>query len=140
GALERASAKWNNAPAAIAFNSGYSAAVGTLPAIAGKNDVIVLDKLAHASLVDGARLSGASIRVFPHNHLGKLESHLEWARREKPQARVIVVTESVFSMDGDRAPLREIVELKSRFQALLRLDEAQAVGSNGPNGSRLAGE
>src|SRR5438105_1417217 len=82
-ALERAIAKWKNAPAAIAFNSGYAAAVGTLPAIAGKNDAIVIDKLAHASLIDGARLSGASIRVFPHNHLGKLESHLEWARRRK---------------------------------------------------------
>src|SRR5438874_1615771 len=139
-ALERAIAKWKNVPAAIAFNSGYAAAVGTLPSVAGKNDVIVLDKLAHASLVDGARLSGASIRVFPHNHLGKLESHLEWARREKPDARIIVVTESVFSMDGDRAPLREIVELKSRFQALLLLDEAHAVGVIGPNGCGLAAE
>jgi 7-keto-8-aminopelargonate synthetase-like enzyme len=139
-ALERAIAKWKNVPAAIAFNSGYAAAVGTLPAIAGKNDVIVLDKLAHASLVDGTRLSGASIRVFPHNHLGKLESHLEWARREKPDARIIVVTESVFSMDGDRALLREIVELKSRFQALLLLDEAHAVGVIGPNGCGLAAE
>ncbi len=139
-ALERAIAKWKNLPAAIAFNSGYAAAVGTLPAVAGKNDVIVLDKLAHASLVDGARLSGASLRIFPHNHLGKLESHLEWARREKPQARVIVVTESVFSMDGDRAPLREIVELKSRFQALLLLDEAHAVGVLGASGCGLVAE
>ena len=139
-ALERVIAKWKNVPAAIAFNSGYAAAVGTLPSVAGKNDVIVLDKLAHASLVDGARLSGASIRIFPHNHLGKLESHLEWARREKPDARIIVVTESVFSMDGDRAPLREIVELKSRFQALLLLDEAHAVGVIGPNGCGLATE
>ena len=139
-ALERAIAKWKGAPAAIVFTSGYAAAVGTLPAIAGKNDVVILDKLAHASLVDGARLSGASIRVFPHNHLGKLESHLEWAQREKPQARIVVVTESVFSMDGDRAPLREIVELKSRFQALLLLDEAHAVGVIGPCGCGLAAE
>src|SRR5256714_10557019 len=139
-ALERAIAKWKNVPAAIAFNSGYAVAVGTLPSVAGKNDVIVLDKLAHASLVDGARLSGASIRVFPHNHLGKLESHLEWARRERPGARIIVVTESVFSMDGDRAPLREIVGLKSRFQALLLLDEEHAVGVIGPNGCGLATE
>lgn len=139
-ALERAIAKWKRAPAAIAFGSGYAAAVGTLPAVAGKNDVIVLDKLAHASLVDGARLSGSIIRVFPHNHLGKLESHLEWARRERPHARIVVVTESVFSMDGDRAPLREIVELKSRFQALLFLDEAHAVGVIGPNGRGLASE
>jgi 8-amino-7-oxononanoate synthase len=139
-ALERAIAKWKDVPAAIAFHSGYAAAVGALPAIAGKKDIVVLDKLAHASLVDGARLSGASIRVFPHNHLGKLESHLEWARREKPDARIIIVTESVFSMDGDRAPLREIVELKSRFQALLLLDEAHAVGVIGPKGCGLATE
>src|SRR5256714_11138436 len=139
-ALERAIAKWKDVPSAIAFHSGYAAAVGALPAIAGKNDVIVLDKLAHASLVDGARLSGAGIRVIPHNHLGKLESHLEWARREKPDARIIIVTESVFSMDGDRARLREIVELKSRFQALLLLDEAHAVGVIGPKGCGLATE
>src|SRR5207248_3584900 len=139
-ALERAIAKWKNAPAAIAFNSGYAAAVGTLPAIAGKNDAIVIDKLAHASLIDGARLSGASMRVFPHNHLGKLESHLEWARRECPAGRVIIVTESIFSMDGDRAPLAAVVELKSRFNALLFLDEAHAVGIVGEHGRGLAAE
>ena len=61
-----------------------------------KQDVVILDKLCHASLIDGARLSGATIRVFPHNHLGKLESHLEWAQREHPEARVVIVTESVF--------------------------------------------
>jgi 7-keto-8-aminopelargonate synthetase-like enzyme len=138
--LESAIAKWKRAPAAIAFSSGYAAAVGTLSSIASKNDVIILDKLAHASLIDGARLSGATVRVFPHNHLGKLESHLEWAQRELPQARVLVVTESIFSMDGDRAPLREIVHLKSRFNALLFLDEAHAVGVIGEHGRGLAGE
>jgi 7-keto-8-aminopelargonate synthetase-like enzyme len=80
-ALEVALAKWKRAPAAISFSNGYAAAVGTLPALASKRDVIILDKLSHASLIDGARLSGATLRVFPHNHLGKLESHLEWARR-----------------------------------------------------------
>jgi hypothetical protein len=64
-------------------------------------------------------LSGATLRVFPHNHLGKLESHLEWARREYPAGRIVIVTEAVFSIDGDRAPLRELVELKKRFQAFL---------------------
>jgi 8-amino-7-oxononanoate synthase len=138
--LERAIASWKGAPAALTFSSGYAAAVGTVSAVATKNDVIVLDKLAHASLIDGARLSGATLRVFPHNHLGKLESHLTWAQREKPAARVVIVTESIFSMDGDRAPLREIVELKSRFNALLFLDEAHAVGIVGPNGGGLAAE
>jgi 7-keto-8-aminopelargonate synthetase-like enzyme len=89
-------------------------------------------------LIDGAKLSGAILRVFPHNHLGKLESHLEWARREHSGKRVLIVTESVFSMDGDRAPLRELIELKKRFGALLLLDEAHAVGVIGPNGRGLS--
>jgi 7-keto-8-aminopelargonate synthetase-like enzyme len=108
--------------------------------LATRDDVIILDKLAHASLIDGARLSGAKIRVFPHNHLGKLESHLEWARREFPSARVIIATESVFSMDGDRAPLGEIAELKSRFNTLLLVDEAHASGVIGTHGRGLAYE
>ncbi len=138
--LESTLAKWKQAPAAICFSSGYAAAVGTLPALASKQDVVILDKLCHASLIDGARLSGAALRVFPHNHLGKLESHLEWARREHPEARVVVVTESIFSMDGDRAPLRELVELKKRFEATLLLDEAHAIGVVGPHGRGLAAE
>ena len=138
--LETTLAKWKHAPAAICFSSGYAAAVGTLPALASKQDIVILDKLCHASLIDGARLSGATLRVFPHNHLGKLESHLDWARREHPDARVVIVTESVFSMDGDRAPLRELVELKKRFGATLLLDEAHAIGVVGPHGRGLAAE
>jgi 8-amino-7-oxononanoate synthase len=136
--LERALAKWKGTEAALCFSSGYAAALGTIPALATKNDVVLLDKLCHASLIDGARLSGAILRVFPHNHLGKLESHLEWARREWPGKRILIVTESVFSMDGDRAPLRELVELKERFDALLMLDEAHAIGVIGANGRGLA--
>jgi 8-amino-7-oxononanoate synthase len=139
-ALEVALARWKRTPAAISFSSGYAAAVGAIPALASKQDVVILDKLCHASLIDGARLSGATIRIFPHNHLGKLESHLEWARREHPEARLVVVTESVFSMDGDRAPLRELVELKKRFEAILLLDEAHAVGVVGTHGRGLAAE
>jgi 7-keto-8-aminopelargonate synthetase and related enzymes len=103
-----------------------------------KNDVVLLDKLCHASLIDAAKLSGARLRVFPHNNLHKLESHLEWARREYAGKRVLIVTESVFSMDGDRAPLRELIELKKRFDALLMLDEAHAVGVIGLHGRGLA--
>jgi len=138
--LERALAKWKGTEAALCFNSGYAAALGTIPALVGRDDVIVLDKLCHASLIDAAKLSDAIRRVFPHNHLAKLESHLGWARREYPDKRVIVVTESVFSMDGDRARLRELVELKKRFNALLMIDEAHAVGVIGPNGRGLAAE
>jgi 8-amino-7-oxononanoate synthase len=136
--LESALAKWKGTEAALCFSSGYAAALGIIPAIVGENDIILLDKLCHASLIDGARLSGAILRIFPHNHTGKLESHLDWTRREHLGKRVLIVTESVFSMDGDRASLREIVELKKRFDALLLLDEAHAVGVIGANGRGLA--
>src|SRR5450755_1114751 len=138
--LEAALARWKETQSAICFSSGYAAAIGTIPALVGKQDVVLFDKLSHASLIDGARLSGAILRVFPHNHLGKLESHLEWAKREHPNSRIVIVTESVFSMDGDRVPLRELIELKKRFGALLLLDEAHAIGVIGPNGRGLAAE
>ncbi|HET6406692.1 MAG TPA: aminotransferase class I/II-fold pyridoxal phosphate-dependent enzyme, partial [Chthoniobacteraceae bacterium] len=120
------------------FSSGYAAAVGTLGALCRRDDVVILDKLSHACLIDGAKLSGAVVRVFPHNHLGKLESHLRWARENYPDARIVVVTESVFSMDGDWAPLNEIITLKNRFNALLLLDEAHAIGVIGHHGRGLA--
>jgi 8-amino-7-oxononanoate synthase len=138
--LETTLAKWMQAPAAICFSSGYAAALGTLPALASKQDIVIVDKLCHPSLIDGARLSGATLRVFSHNHLGKLESHLDWARREHPESRVVIVTESIFSMEGDRTPLRELVELKNRFGATLLLDEAHAIGVVGPHGRGLAAE
>ena len=136
--LEEKLAEFKRTEAALTFSSGYATALGTLGALCQKDDVIILDKLAHASLIDGARLSGAHVRVFPHNHMGKLESHLAWARDNFPEARVVVVTEAVFSMDGDWALLAEIVELKRRFGALLLLDEAHAVGVIGAHGRGLA--
>lgn len=136
--LEEKLAEFKRTEAALTFSSGYAAALGTLGALLGREDVVILDKLAHASLIDGARLSGAVVRVFPHNHLGKLESHLQWALENHPDARVLVVTESVFSMDGDWAHLPEIVEIKDRYGALLLLDEAHAVGVVGEHGRGLA--
>jgi 8-amino-7-oxononanoate synthase len=138
--LENALAKWKGAEAALCFSSGYAAAVGTIPALVGKDDIILLDKLSHASLIDGAKLSGATLRVFPHNHLGKLKNLLEWSCRKNPAARILVITESVFSMDGDRAPLREVIALKKQYGAQLFLDEAHAVGVLGQNGRGLAAE
>ena len=138
--LERALAKWKGTEAALCFSSGYAAAIGTIPALVTKTDVVLLDKLCHASLIDGAKLSGASLRVFPHNNLRKLENLLEWAARTHSGNRVLIVTESVFSMDGDRVPLRDLVGLKKRFGALLMLDEAHAVGVIGTNGRGLAAE
>ncbi len=136
--LEEKLAEFKRTEAALSFTSGYAAALGTIGALVRKDDVVILDKLCHASLLDGARLSGAAVRIFPHNHLGKLESHLQWARDNFPDARVLVVTESVFSMDGDWSLLAEIVEMKDRYGALLLLDEAHAVGVIGVNGRGLA--
>jgi len=136
--LDRLVASREGKECSVSFSSGYAAALGTISALVSKSDVVLLDKLCHASLVGGAKLSGAILRVFPHNHLGKLQSHLEWAQHGYPGKRILIVTESVFSMDGDRALLREIVELKKRFGALLMLDEAHAVGVIGANGRGLA--
>jgi glycine C-acetyltransferase/8-amino-7-oxononanoate synthase len=136
--LEAELADFKRTPAALSFSSGYAAALGTIPALCGSGDVVILDKLSHACLVDAARLSGAVIRVFRHNDLEKLESHLRWAREKHPQGRVLVVAESVYSMDGDLAPVAEIVELKDRFGVWLLLDEAHAVGVLGEEGRGLA--
>lgn len=131
--LEAALADFKGAEAALTFSSGFAVPVGTLPALLGPGDTILMDKLSHACLVDAARLSGATLRIFPHNHLGKLERLLQTA-----QGRVLIITESIFSMDGDAAPLREIVELKDRYGAWLLVDEAHAVGVLGPQGRGLA--
>jgi 8-amino-7-oxononanoate synthase len=136
--LEEALARFKGTGAALSFSTGYAAALGAIPAVAGVEDVIILDKLCHACLVDGARLSGAVLRVFPHNNLEKLESHLRWAREKHPAARVLVIVESVYSMDGDRAPLREIVALKERYGAWLMVDDAHGVGVVGAAGRGLA--
>lgn len=139
-ALEEELAAAKGTEAALVFSTGVAAATGTIPALMGKGDVIILDKLAHACLIDGARTSEATLRIFPHNDLAKLESHLKWAREAHPEAKVMILTESVFSMDGDLAPLAEIVALKERFGAILFLDEAHAVGVRGRGAQGLAGE
>lgn len=136
--LEQAIAAWKGTEAALAFSSGYATALGTIQALMGPEDVVILDKLCHACIIDGIRLSGAVLRVFPHNNLERLESHLQWARNRAPKGRVLVVTESVFSMDGDVAPLAEIVTLKERYGAWLLVDEAHAAGVFGLTGGGLA--
>lgn len=132
--LEEALAYFKGAEAALTFSSGFAVALGVIPALMGKDDVIIMDKLCHASLVDAARLSGATIRVFPHNHLEKLERLLQ----SNEGRRTLVITESIFSMDGDAALLKEIVERKDQHGAWLMLDEAHAVGVLGPQGRGLA--
>lgn len=138
GELDEELADFKRTEAALAFSTGYAAAMGTIPALCGSGDVVVLDKLSHACLVDAARLSGAVIRVFSHNDLNRLESHLRWAAEKHPHARVLVVAESIYSMDGDVAPVAELVDLKDRYGAWLLLDEAHAVGVTGEQGRGVA--
>jgi 8-amino-7-oxononanoate synthase len=143
--LDEALARFKGTEAALAFSSGYTAAVGTICALCGKDDILILDKLVHASIIDAARLSRAKLRVFPHNDLNALEDMLRWAAEQtatpdQPRPRALVVTESVFSMDGDVAPLREIVALKDRYGAWLMVDEAHATGLFGPRRRGLAEE
>ena len=147
--LDEVLAAFKGTEAAVSFSTGYVAAIGTIFALLGKADVIVMDRLAHASAVDGARLCGATLRVFGHNDLDDLEAKLKWAREQvrspksdgrSAEAHVLVVTDSVFSMDGDHAPLREIVALKEQYGAWLMVDEAHATGLYGPNRRGLAEE
>jgi 8-amino-7-oxononanoate synthase len=137
-ALEAALAAAKQSAAALTFSSGFATAMGAIPVLLGKSDFIILDKLCHACLVDAARLSGATLRVFPHNDLPKLARLLASIRAKSAAARILVVTESVFSMDGDLCPLREIVDLTEVHAALLWLDEAHAVGVLGEHGMGLA--
>lgn len=136
--LEDSLAAAKRSGAALVFSSGFATALGCIPAIAGKEDTIVLDKLCHASLIDAAKLSGATLRVFPHNDLRRLETLLRSVRARDPGGRVLILTESVFSMDGDLCPLEEIVRLAEAHDALLWLDEAHAFGVLGPTGMGLA--
>jgi 8-amino-7-oxononanoate synthase len=139
--LESRIARFKQTEAALAFSSGYATALGTIPALVGRDDIIVIDKLVHASIVDGARLAGSQLRVFAHNNVEDLKRILTWCAKERlkdPEKKVLIITESVFSMDGDAAPLREIVELKEQFGTWLMVDEAHASGLFGDNRRGLA--
>jgi 8-amino-7-oxononanoate synthase len=145
--LEETLAAFKGTAAALSFSSGYATAIGTICALLEKDDVIILDKLVHACIVDAARLSGAKIRVFAHNDLEDLAEKLKWvAKVQSPKSkdrgisRTLIVTESIFSMDGDAAPLRELVALKEEYGAWLMVDEAHATGLYGKNRRGLAEE
>jgi 8-amino-7-oxononanoate synthase len=147
--LEETLAAFKGTPAAIAFSSGYAAALGTICSLLDSNDVILVDKLVHACIVDAARLSRAKLRVFGHNDLDDVEKILKWSDRRNsaavseeplPTPRTLIVTESVFSMDGDQAPLGELFELKEKYGAWLMVDEAHATGLYGKRRRGLAEE
>lgn len=142
--LEQELAAFKGTEAALAFSSGFAAATGTISALLTKRDFLVIDKLVHACVVDAARQCGATLRVFAHNDLEDLAAKLKWCAEKRaqtePQARVLVVTESVFSMDGDQATLAAMVKLKDQFGAWLMVDEAHAVGLYGPERQGLVAE
>jgi 8-amino-7-oxononanoate synthase len=133
-ALEGAIADWLRRDGARVFASGYAANVGTLTALLGAGDVVVSDELNHASIVDGCRLSRAHIVVVPHRDLHAVEQALG----RHAGRRVIVVSETLFSMDGDIADVRALSELCRRHDAALVLDEAHAIGARGPEGRGVA--
>jgi 8-amino-7-oxononanoate synthase len=135
--FEEEIAAFKGTESALLFSTGYAAAVGTICSLIGPGDVIILDKLCHACLIDGAKLSGALLRVFPHRNIAKLSHQLALAQRTHPQGKILIATESIFSMDGHRGDLDAIVDLKNEFRAMLLVDEAHATGVIGPQGSGL---
>jgi len=129
--LESRLAAFSGSEAALLFGSGYAANIGLLQAVVSEGDVIVSDERNHASLIDGIRLTKASTIIYPHQDLDAVEAALQTPRK----GRAIVVTESVFSMDGDLTPLAELATLAERYDALLIVDEAHATGLYGLRGS-----
>lgn len=135
-ALERELAEYFEAEAALTFASGYAANVGIIPAIVGRGDVIFADALNHASLIDGCRLSRASVHIYPHLDATALAALL---REHRGSARrALIVTDGLFSMDGDRAPIPDIVDLAKQFDAWTYVDDAHAVGVDGIEGRGTA--
>ncbi len=140
--LENRLASFKGTQAALVFNSGYQTAVGVLSAVLTEHDVVFSDRLNHACLIDGIRLSKAKTKVFNHNDAKHLESLLKETSEQQHSGEIekgnwLIVTESVFSMDGDQAPLNQIAQLKQEFGAWLMIDEAHATGFFGKNRSGL---
>ncbi|MFN8543808.1 MAG: 8-amino-7-oxononanoate synthase [Candidatus Binatia bacterium] len=133
--VEARLARFKGTDAALLFPSGYQANVGAITTLVGRGDLVFSDALNHASIIDGCRLSRAAVRVYPHRDLRALAALLAEA---PPTGRRLIVTDSVFSMDGDRAPLAELVALADHYHSWIMVDEAHATGVLGGRGAGLA--
>jgi len=136
--LETELAKFLGSPAVLVFNSGYQLNVGVIPTLYGKGDLVIADKLCHASLLDGIQASKADLKRFRHNDTEHLKRLLTQHRTS--YQRCLLVTESLFSMDGDVAPLEALEQLAQDFDVELMVDEAHAIGVLGPSGRGLCAE
>lgn len=130
--LEEKIASFKKTESALVFNSGYTANIGIISALLGKGDIIFSDELNHASIIDGCRLSGAEIKVFPHRRTDILERMIKTSHTH---GKMMIVVDAVFSMDGDIAPLPELVFLAEKYNCILMVDEAHATGILGERGS-----
>ena len=129
--LEGEISRFKGKEASIVFPSGYMANIGTISSLVSKGDLIICDKLNHASIIDGCRLSGAEFRVYPHCEMEKLENIL---KKSTKYSRKLIVTDTVFSMDGDIAPLPDIVRIAHKYKAMVMVDEAHGTGVFGKKG------
>ena len=135
-ALIEALARFEQTESAVLFPTGHAANLGTIAALVGKEDAVYLDRLNHACLIDGAKLSGARLRVYPHNDADKLDQIL---KRDKDRfRRRLIATDGVFSMDGDLAPLADLTMIAEANDAILMVDEAHGTGVYGPDGRGAA--
>ncbi len=131
-ALEEKIARFKRVEASVVFQSGFTANAGTVQAILGREDVIISDELNHASIIDGCRLSRAEIKVFPHKDIAACEKVLK--ELEARKVRKLLITDGVFSMEGDIAPLPQLVELAEKYGCIMMIDDAHASGVLGTNG------
>jgi 8-amino-7-oxononanoate synthase len=138
--VEQELATYYQTEAALLFNSGYNANLGLLACLPRSGDTLLTDELIHASMIDGARLSYASRQRFRHNDLNDLEAKLQQATQLQPEGQIFIAVESVYSMDGDVAPLGEIADLCDLYGAALLVDEAHATGIYGSKGEGLVVE